>query len=42
MIGADDILVHYTLKSEYAQFYNSDVDLFPIFGGLYQVWTLFC
>ena len=44
MIGADDILVHYILKSEYAQFqpsriYNSNVDLLPIFGGLYMQLT---
>ena len=39
MIGADDILVHYILNIEYAQFqpwriYNSNVDLLPIFGEL--------
>ena len=40
MIGADDILVYYILKSEmfnfsHRKFYNSNVDLLPIFGGLY-------
>ena len=36
MIEADEFLVHYILKSEYAhrEFYNSNVDLLPIFGGL--------
>ena len=42
MIGADDILVNYILKREYAQFqhhefYNTNVDLLPIFGGLVQL-----
>ena len=36
MIGADDILVHYMymLNFSHHEFYNSNVDSLPIFGGL--------